>query len=78
LVGELSIRDADFSTWWTNHPVHGLGLVTRTFHHPVGGTLALHVHQLAVDADLLLVAFTAPRDSPSREALRVMLESTDL
>jgi hypothetical protein len=40
------------------------------------GTLTLHVHQLAVDADLLLVAFTAARDSSSREALRVMLEPT--
>jgi len=23
LVGELSIRDQDFRTWWTSHPVHG-------------------------------------------------------
>ena len=76
LVGELSIRDADFRNWWSSHPVHGLGAVTRTFHHPVAGTLTLDVHQLSVDPDLLIVAYTAPRDSPSRETLRVLLQSS--
>jgi hypothetical protein len=77
LVGALSIRDADFRTWWTSHPVHGLGPVTRTFHHPVVGTLTLDIHQLSVGThpDLLLVAYTAPPDSGSREALRVLLHS---
>jgi transcriptional regulator with XRE-family HTH domain len=78
LVGELSIRDADFRTWWTNHPVHGLGQVHRTFHHPVAGTLSLDVHQLSVgtNPDLLLAAYTAQPDSRSREALRVLLQSS--
>jgi hypothetical protein len=78
LVGELSISDADFRTWWTSHPVHGLGPVTRTFRHPVIGTLTLDVHQLSVGThpDLLLVAYTAPADSPSREALCVLLQSS--
>jgi transcriptional regulator with XRE-family HTH domain len=76
LVGELSIRDGDFRTWWTSHPVHGLGQVTRTFHHPVVGTLTLDVHQLSIDPDLLIDAYTAPRDSPSHEALRVLLKSS--
>jgi hypothetical protein len=78
LVGQLSIRDADFRTWWTSHPVHGIGPVTRTFHHPVVGTLTLDIHQLSVGAhpDLLLVAYTALPDSGSREALRVLLQSS--
>ena len=76
LVGELSIRDPDFRGWWTNHPVHGLGAVTRTFHHPVAGTLTLNVHQLFVGThpDLLVVAYTAPPDSASRQALRALLQ----
>jgi transcriptional regulator with XRE-family HTH domain len=77
LVGELSIRDEDFRAWWTTHPVHGLGPVTRTFHHPVAGTLTLDVHQLSINPDVLIAAYTAPRDSPSREALRVLLQSSD-
>ena len=39
--------------------------MTRTFHHPVIGTLTLDVHQLSVGAhsDLLVVAYTAPAGS---------------
>ena len=76
LVGELSIRDPQFRSWWSSHPVHGRGSVTRTFNHPVAGTFMLHVHQLSVgaDPDLLLVAYTAPADGPDREALRFLLE----
>ena len=77
LVGELSTRDADFRTWWSSHPVHGLGAVTRTFHHPVAGILTLDVHQLSVDPELLIVAYTARRDSPSQEALRALLQSSE-
>jgi len=76
LVGELSIRDQDFRTWWNSHPVHGLGQVTRTFQHQLVGTLTLDVHQLSIDPDLLLVAYTAPADSPSYETLRVLLNSS--
>jgi hypothetical protein len=76
LVGELSIRDPDFRTWWTNHPVHGFGAITRTFHHPVAGTLTLNVHQLSVgtNPDLLVVAYTAPPESASRQALLSLLQ----
>ena len=76
LVGELSIRDPDFRAWWTNHPVHGFGAITRTFHHPVAGPLTFNIHQLSVGThpDLLVVAYTAPPDSASREALRSLLE----
>jgi transcriptional regulator with XRE-family HTH domain len=74
LVEELCIRDEDFRTWWGTHPVHGLGIVTRTFHHPVAGTLTLNVHQLSIGPDVMLVAYTAPRDSASREALSLVLQ----
>ena len=52
--------------------------MTRTPHHPVIGTLTLDVHQLSVGTypDLLVVAYSAPADSPSREALRGLLHST--
>jgi hypothetical protein len=39
--------------------------------------LTLDVHQLSIDPDLLIAAYTAARDSPSREALRVLLQSSD-
>ena len=52
--------------------------MTRTFDHPVMGTLTLDVHQLSVGThpDLLVVAYTAPADSPSHGALPGLLHSS--
>lgn len=76
LVGELSVRDPDFRTWWASHLVRGPRQLTKTYHHPVAGTLTLNVQQLSVDTqpDQLLVAYTAAPDSASEEALRFLLQ----
>jgi hypothetical protein len=76
LVGELSVRDPDFRTWWGSHQVRGPRQLTKTYHHPVVGPLTLDVQQLTVDTqpDQHLVAYTVPPDSPSREALRFLLQ----
>lgn len=75
LVGELSVRDPDFRTWWASHQVRGPRRPSKTFHHPVVGILTLDVQQFSVDthSDQLLVAYTAPPDSPSQEALGFLL-----
>lgn len=75
LVGELNIRDPDFRTWWTSHQVRGPRQLTKTYHHPVAGTLTLDVQQFSVDThpDQLLVTYTAQPDSPSQEALHFLL-----
>lgn len=79
LVGELSLRDQDFRTWWAGHQVRGPRQLTKTYHHPVVGTLTLDVQQFSVDThpDQLLVAYTAEPDSPSAEALRFLLQWSD-
>jgi transcriptional regulator with XRE-family HTH domain len=76
LVGELSVRDPDFRTWWGSHLVRGPRQLSKTYHHPVVGTLTLDVQQLSVETqpDQLLVAYTAPPDSASQEALRFLLQ----
>lgn len=76
LVGELTIRDQDFSTWWASHEIRGPRQLTKTYHHPIVGILTLDVQQLTVDTqpDQHLVAYTAPPDSPSQEALRFLLQ----
>ncbi|SEG26213.1 Helix-turn-helix domain-containing protein [Actinacidiphila yanglinensis] len=79
LVGELSLRDQDFRTWWAGHQVRGPRQLTKTYRHPVVGTLTLDVQQFSVDThpDQLLVAYTAEPDSPSAEALRFLLQWSD-
>jgi transcriptional regulator with XRE-family HTH domain len=76
LVDELSVRDPDFRTWWGSHLVRGPRQLSKTYHHPVVGTLTLDVQQLSVETepDQLLVAYTAPPDSASQEALRFLLQ----
>ncbi|GAA1699600.1 helix-turn-helix transcriptional regulator [Streptomyces yatensis] len=76
LVGELSMRDPDFRTWWASHQVRGPHRLTKTYHHPVAGTLTLDVQQLSVDTqpDQFLATYTARPDTPSNEALRFLLQ----
>lgn len=75
LIDELNARDPDFRQWWASHRVRGARQLTKTYHHPVAGTLTLDVQQFTVDThpDQLLVAYTAEPDSPSFEALRFLL-----
>ncbi|TCC49563.1 XRE family transcriptional regulator [Kribbella pittospori] len=76
LVGELSVRDADFRTWWAAHQVRGPRQLTKTYLHPMVGPLTLDVQQFTVDThpDQLLVAYTTTPGSPSDEGLRFLLQ----
>ncbi|WP_066944606.1 helix-turn-helix transcriptional regulator [Streptomyces lushanensis] len=76
LIGELSVRDPDFRTWWASHRVRGPRRLTKTYLHPVAGSITLDVQQFSVDTqpDQQLVAYTAPPDSPSQQALRFLLQ----
>ena len=76
LVGELTVRDPDFRTWWASHQVRGPRQLSKTYRHPVIGTVTLDVQQFSVDTqpDQQLVAYTTPPDSPSQESLRFLLQ----
>ncbi len=74
LVEELAVKDQDFRRWWGEHHVHAKASGTKRFDHPVVGPLTL-THEslvLADDPDLLLLVYSAPPDSTSAEALRVL------
>ncbi|GAV41788.1 helix-turn-helix domain-containing protein [Streptomyces acidiscabies] len=79
LVGELSVRDADFRSWWAAHHVAARGVGTKVLRHPVVGELTLDWDTLAptVDADQHLVVWTAEPGSPSHDALRILASWTD-
>jgi transcriptional regulator with XRE-family HTH domain len=76
LVGDLSVRDQDFRTWWASHQVRGPRQLTKIYSHPTAGTLALDVQQFTVDShpDHRLIAFTTEPDSPSAQALHFLLQ----
>ncbi|MEL5957139.1 helix-turn-helix domain-containing protein [Streptomyces sp. CLV115] len=79
LVGELSVRDADFRSWWAAHHVAVRGVGTKVLRHPIVGELTLDWDTLAptVDADQHLVVWTAEPGSPSHDALRILSSWTD-
>jgi transcriptional regulator with XRE-family HTH domain len=82
LIGELSLRDPDFRTWWAerhaNYQTHG----TKTFIHPTTGEYPLDWQTLhTADEHQTLMVMTAPAASHSLEVLRQLdscaAESTD-
>jgi transcriptional regulator with XRE-family HTH domain len=72
LVGDLSIRDAQFRQWWAGTHVAVKRRGTRTYNHPVVGEITLDWDALTSDAepDQQLVVYTAEPGSRSEQALR--------
>jgi transcriptional regulator with XRE-family HTH domain len=71
LIGELSLSDTEFSTWWAERHVSYAAFATRTLTHPLTGpyTLDWQVLRLPED-DQLLMVLTAPPDTRSLELLQ--------
>ena len=70
LIGELSLSDTEFRTWWAERHVSYAGFGTRTFTHPLTGSYTLDWEALRLpEDDQLLLVMTAPPDTGSLEAL---------
>ncbi|MFF4834899.1 helix-turn-helix transcriptional regulator [Streptomyces sp. NPDC001315] len=78
LIGDLSLRDADFRRWWADHDVRRRTHGAKHFHHPLVGDLHLDYEALAVtaDPDQVLGIYTAEPGSPSAAALRLLADWT--
>ncbi|HEY4427821.1 MAG TPA: helix-turn-helix transcriptional regulator [Solirubrobacteraceae bacterium] len=70
LIGELSLADADFRTWWAErHPSYA-AFGTRSYTHPLTGSYLLDWQVLRLpDDEQLLLVMTAPPDTGSLEVL---------
>ena len=69
LIGELSLADPDFRTWWAERHVNYTTFGTRTYTHPLTGPYTLDRQLLLLPEDHhLLMVLTAP-DPGSLEAL---------
>ncbi|MFF5499876.1 helix-turn-helix domain-containing protein [Streptomyces aquilus] len=78
LVGDLSVRDADFRTWWAEHRVNSATYGTKHYRHPLVGDLTLDCDTWA-DPDgsgQRLMVLTAELGSPSHDALRILASWT--
>ncbi|MEO3873721.1 helix-turn-helix transcriptional regulator [Nonomuraea sp. B12E4] len=78
LVGELSIRDADFRSWWADHDVFQRTHGTKRYHHPLVGELVLGYEAFtpADDPEQTLGVSTVEPGSPSAERLKLLASWT--
>jgi transcriptional regulator with XRE-family HTH domain len=74
LVGELSVQDADFRTWWATHQVTGTSFGTKHYRHPLVGELTLDcdVWDSPDGSGQRLMVLTAEPGTPSHDRLSIL------
>jgi hypothetical protein len=79
LVGDLSVHDADFRTWWAERNVDYHTFGTKALRHPIAGAFTLDWQLLrgAHEDGQTILVMTAPSDARSQEALRFLAAWTD-
>lgn len=74
VAGELSVRDADFRTWWAERDVSYQAFGTKSLQHPAAGPFSLDWQLLrsGYDGGQSVLAMTAPPGTRSHQALRFL------
>lgn len=74
LVGELSVKDADFRTWWADHNVHYHTYRVKHVHHPVAGDLVFDCETMLFpdDPGQMINIFAVEPGSVSAESVRLL------
>lgn len=74
LVDELTIKSADFRTWWSAHQVHERTHGVKEMAHPAVGKITLHYEAMALpgDPEQTLFLYHADPGSPSADNLRLL------
>ncbi|WP_406430436.1 helix-turn-helix domain-containing protein [Streptomyces sp. NBC_01589] len=74
LVGDLTLRDRDFRTWWAEHHVTSAAHGTKHYRHHLVGDLTLDCDIWASPdgSGQRLMVLTAEPGSPSHDALRIL------
>ncbi|MBE1582394.1 helix-turn-helix transcriptional regulator [Nonomuraea angiospora] len=78
LVGELTLRSPEFSTWWNDHRVLRRTHGAKTYHHPLVGDLhfSYESFQAPGDADQTLCVYNVEPGSATAQALRLLTSWT--
>ena len=79
LIGELSLSDTQFRTWWAQRHVSYATFGTRTYTHPLTGPFTLDWQLLLIPRDdQLVLVNTAPPGTGSLEALRRLIDAPSM
>jgi transcriptional regulator with XRE-family HTH domain len=78
LIGELTVHSREFAALWAAHPVSRCAHDSRTYHHPLVGTLTLNTELLQIpdDEGQRIAVFNADPDSSSKAALKLLADLT--
>ncbi|MEO3806116.1 helix-turn-helix transcriptional regulator [Nonomuraea sp. B1E8] len=78
LVGELTLRCPEFTTWWNDHRVLRRTYGTKRYHHPEVGELCFSYETLQPpgDPDQTLCVYNVEPGSPTADALRLLSSLT--
>ncbi|MFE0459515.1 helix-turn-helix transcriptional regulator [Kitasatospora sp. NPDC058965] len=78
LVGELTLRCPEFTTWWSDHRVLRRTHGNKTYHHPEVGELhfAYESFQPPGDPEQTLCVYNVEPGSPTADALRLLASWT--
>ncbi|MBP0453752.1 helix-turn-helix domain-containing protein [Kitasatospora sp. RG8] len=74
LIGELSMKSAEFAELWSRHPVHDCLFGRKEFRHPVVGELALDFEALPLPeaSGHRMLLFSAAPGTASEAGLRLL------
>lgn len=74
LVGELTVRSAEFRQWWSQHKVYQCSFGTKRLLHPLVGELHIAYETFPVpgEPEQQLFLYTAEKGTPSADALRIL------
>ncbi|MFJ6701151.1 helix-turn-helix domain-containing protein [Streptomyces sp. NPDC091272] len=77
LIGQLTMKSAEFTTLWSRHPVRGCVSGTKHLQHPLVGRmeLAFETMQLAGGNGQRMLAYSAEPGTASEAALRLLASS---
>ncbi|MFI0897112.1 helix-turn-helix transcriptional regulator [Streptomyces sp. NPDC020983] len=78
LVGELTLKSPEFSTWWNDHRVLRRTHGAKHYHHPLVGDLHFSYESFQVpgDTDQTLCVYTVEPGSDTDRALRLLTSWT--
>jgi transcriptional regulator with XRE-family HTH domain len=79
LVGDLSVEDHDFRSWWASHHVATTSFGTKHYQHPIVGELTLDCDtwDSPDGGDQRLMVLTAEPGTTSHKSLRILSSLTE-
>jgi transcriptional regulator with XRE-family HTH domain len=75
LIGELSVKSAEFAAMWADHRVKALGDAVYEMRHPLVGTMHVTQQTLRTERDSVVVVATTEAGSPSQAAMTLLAHS---